>query len=160
MEVCCSGCQELLNSTSVMSTHYLHYKRKYTHILKTSTLETNFCWLRSKCKKHTKLLHISILTYAQASLVRLPPLTIPLGAVRLLLGFTLTSSKSMFRICATTWATYEHYRLTVTVSHNENGDINRVKQNLMMKLEHTCMHFYTAHTVYNLVVLWVKATYV
>jgi len=42
----------------------------------------------------------------------LAALPIPLGAVRLLLGFTLTSSKSMFSICATTWATYEHYRLS------------------------------------------------
>jgi hypothetical protein len=40
----------------------------------------------------------SILTYAQASLVMLPPLIMPFGAVRLLLGFTLTSSKGMFRV--------------------------------------------------------------
>jgi hypothetical protein len=40
----------------------------------------------------------SVLTYAQASLAMLPPVTMPFGEVRLLLGFTLTDSKGMFRI--------------------------------------------------------------
>jgi hypothetical protein len=122
-----------------------------------------------------------------------------LGAVRLLLGFTLMSSKSMFSVWATTWATCEHYGLpvktmgylwtlwatcehyglpvntmgylwtlwptcehyglNVTLPHTWNDDVNKVKHNLMTKVEQTCMNFYTLRIVYNLVVLWIKGKY-
>lgn len=44
---------------------------------------------------------IAIHTYVQSSLVMLPPVTALFGAVKLLLGFTLTSSKSMPKVYAT-----------------------------------------------------------
>jgi hypothetical protein len=72
-------------------------------------------------------MHISILTYAQASLVMLAILAIPLGAVKVLLGLMLTSSKSMFSVCATTWATCEHYVPSVTVRYTLNDGVNTVK---------------------------------
>jgi hypothetical protein len=57
----------------------------------------------------------------------LPPLAMPLGAVKVLLGFTLTSSKSMFSVCATTWATCEHYVLSVTEPHTLQRNLNTAK---------------------------------
>jgi len=65
----------------------------------------------------------------------------------------------MFSVCATTCATCEHYGLTVTGSHTRNDEVNSVKQNVTIKLEQTCVHFYTVRTVYNLVVRWIKAKY-
>jgi hypothetical protein len=41
---------------------------------------------------------IAIPTYVQSSLVLLPPVGPSFGAVKLLLGFTLTSSKSMPKV--------------------------------------------------------------
>lgn len=42
------------------------------------------------------------ITYAQVSLVTLPPVTILFGDVKLLLAFTVTNDKSIPKVCAAT----------------------------------------------------------